>query len=461
MQADQVALGVEPGRQLGHRRGMVLAVRHVLFARPDELDRRAGHLLGREHRLAHIVRATAPAEAAAQHELVDLALGDRQAGRFRRRGQGRLAVLRAAPDLALLRREARCGVHRLHGDMVLVGEAVDGFDLLGRALDRLLRVARLVADEGFLGVEALLQGGVDRLGRDLAQVTDVPVRRDRVERCLGLPVGVGHHHHRVPVDGEDLLHARHLLGLAGVEVLELAADHRAGAHGRVEHPRHGVIHAVDLLARDLVDRVEPLQRLARDLPVLRVLEFHVLGRLEFGRRRGDRAVGQCLARPLVRDGAAGRAAFGGWHVPLLGCGRDQHLARDGAALADILLALADAAAAAGREILPDAVALQVLAGRRILPGDLVPVAVELLGHELAEAGERALAHFGAGDADHHLVVGMDDHPGVQFLDGLGMCHVLIEGQMEAEREATGNGGAADQEAATAERSLDRHDASSP
>ena len=33
-----------------------------------------------------------------------------------------------------------------------------------------------------------------------------------------------------------------------------------------------------------------------------------------------------------------------------------------------------------------------------------------------ETGERALAHFGAGDADHDLVVGMHHDPGVEFLD---------------------------------------------
>ena len=44
-----------------------------------------------------------------------------------------------------------------------------------------------------------------------------------------------------------------------------------------------------------------------------------------------------------------------------------------------------------------------------------PVALELLGDELGEAGQRALAHLGAGDADHHLVVGMDHHPGVELL----------------------------------------------
>ena len=53
--AGQVALRVEPGRQLALRDRVVAAVQHVLLARPDQLDRRAGHLLGDGHRLAHLV----------------------------------------------------------------------------------------------------------------------------------------------------------------------------------------------------------------------------------------------------------------------------------------------------------------------------------------------------------------------------------------------------------------------
>ena len=42
--------------------------------------------------------------------------------------------------------------------------------------------------------------------------------------------------------------------------------------------------------------------------------------------------------------------------------------------------------------------------------DLVPVALELFGDELGEAGERALPHLGARDADHAGVVGLDRRP---------------------------------------------------
>ncbi len=436
---------------------MILAVRHVLFARPDQLDRRARHLLGDQHGLADVIGAAAPAEAAAQQHLVDVALRDRQAGGFRRHGERRLAVLRAAPHHALVGGDAGRGVHRLHGDMVLVGEAVGRLHLPGRAVDRGPGVADRVADEGLAGVEAFLEHGLDRVGLNVSQLADIPFGRQGGERGPCVPVGVGHDHDGVAVDRQDLLHAGHLRDLGGVEALELAADHGAGPDGRDQHAREGEIDTVDLPAGDLVERVEPLQRLAGDRPVLGILELHRPGRLEPGRRRRDRAVGQRLAGG-VRDDAVGRAAFAGRHLPLGRRRRDQHLARHGAALADILMAFADAAAATGREVLPDPVATKVLSRSRIFPGDLVPVATQLLGDELGETGERALPHLGAGDADHHLVVGMDHHPGVDLLDFGGLRR--LEGNGKAERETAGHGRTADQEAAAAERGLDRHDASS-
>ena len=225
-----------------------------------------------------------------------------------------------------------------------------------------------------------------------------------------------------------------------------------------QHVRQAHVDAVDHLAGQLGQRVEALQRLAGDLPVLGVLELDLLGRLELGRRGGELAVGHRLARAVLDD-AVRRRAFRGRHFPFRRRRRDQHLARDGTAFADILLALADAAAAAGRKVPPDAVAADVLARRRIFRRHLRPVALELLGHELGEAGERALPHLGAGDADHHLVVGMDHYPGVQLLHLRGLRRGMGEG--EAKREAAGDGRAADQEAAASEGSLDRHDAFLP
>src|SRR5262249_16805224 len=73
----------------------------------------------------------------------------------------------------------------------------------------------------------------------------------------------------------------------------------------------------------------------------------------------------------------------------------QHFARRRPALADILVRLADAPAAAGRKIPPDALAREIFAGGREFSRDLGPVAFQLLGNELREAGQRPLTHLRA------------------------------------------------------------------
>ena len=148
MQRRQIVVLVEGAGQLALRDRMIGAVLHVVFARPQQLDRRARHLLGDRDRLPDIVGHAAPAEAAAEHQLVHLAFFGRQARGFQHRGERRFAVLRSGPDLAFVRRIKRRGVQRLHRGVVLVRIVVDRLDLLGGAGDRGLGVAVLVADEG-------------------------------------------------------------------------------------------------------------------------------------------------------------------------------------------------------------------------------------------------------------------------------------------------------------------------
>ena len=182
----------------------------------------------------------------------------------------------------------------------------------------------------------------------------------------------------------------------------------------VQHPRQLEIHAVDLLAVGLVGRVQPRQSLAGNGPVLRILQRDVLGGVKLGSCGGDFAVADGPAGGLVRDHAVLGAAFGCRHLPPIRRGLDQHHAGGSPALADIVVGFADAAAAAGRKIPPDAVAGDVLTRCRIFRGDLGPVAAKLLRDELRETGQRALPHLRAGDADHHLVVRVNDHPGVDL-----------------------------------------------
>src|SRR5207247_7786512 len=112
-----------------------------------------------------------------------------------------------------------------------------------------------------------------------------------------------------------------------------------------------------------------------------------------------------------------------------------------AAPAHIVLRAADAAAAAGRHITPDALAREILTGRDPLHGHFLPAALELLGDQLGEPGLRALPHLRTRDADHAGAVGLDDDPGIDFAAGcgrgLGRCD---ERKLESEREPAACGG---------------------
>src|SRR5262249_45345465 len=142
---------------------------------------------------------------------------------------------------------------------------------------------------------------------------------------------------RGPAARHDLLDAAHALHLGGIEALDLAAGNRAVADRRDQHARQFEVDAVDQLAVDLVGGVEPLYRFAGDLPVFRVLELDLAGRVELGGRLGHFAVGRGAPRANVGDDTVGGAACPGRDTPGRGSGADQHVARRRAALAYILV----------------------------------------------------------------------------------------------------------------------------
>ena len=215
----------------------------------------------------------------------------------------------------------------------------------------------------------------------------------------------------------------------------------------MKHARHLDIDAVDRLAGDLVDDVEPFLARADQRPVLGILEGHALGRLAARGRGGDLAERDLALARHVGDDPVLRGAFGGRHVPVRGRGGDQHRSRRGAGLAQIILRGADRAAAAGRHVAPYAVATEILLRRCVLGADLLPVALQLFGDQHRERRERALAHLGAGDADHDGVVGPDHDPGRDLGRTIGCAHHggAAEGDIEADCETGAKSGGADDE----------------
>src|SRR5262249_2648690 len=152
---------------------------------------------------------------------------------------------------------------------------------------------------------------------------------------------------------------------------------------------------------------------------------------------------------VVGIGAVLGAALGSLHGPRVCGGLNQHLTCGRAALAHVILRFPDAAAAGAAEIAPSPLAGDVFTRRRIFGRDLRPVAFELLGDELSEPGERALTHFGTGDADDHRVVRANHHPGVDLGRAVLGTNGLraAERNVEAQRQATAHRGGADDEVA--------------
>ena len=148
VQAGDVALRIKPGGHFALGNRVVFTVQHVFFTRPDQLDGCARHLLGDSHSLAHIVGHAAPAKAAAQMQLVDIALRRCQASGFCAGSQCRLAVLRGAPDLAAGRRPLGCGIHGFHGGVVLVRVGIHRFNFASACCNGCPGVAVFIACHG-------------------------------------------------------------------------------------------------------------------------------------------------------------------------------------------------------------------------------------------------------------------------------------------------------------------------
>src|SRR5262249_6420422 len=313
------------------------------------------------------------------------------------------------------------------------GIAVFGHHFLRSTRKSGLGVAVLVADEGLVGVEAFLEPLGNRFTRYLGVLATIPDDGQRIESGFGVPPRISDDGDGIVGNGYDLLDAFHRLDLGRVETLQFAAEHRTGLDRGVEHARQLDVHAVDHLADRLVGGVETFDALADELPVLRVLERHVFGRLDLRRRGCDLSVGRRTVRRLVRDHAVRRRTLGRRYLPLVGRCLNEHYACRRAAFAHVILRGTDAAAAAGAEITPGILARNTFARCWIFGRHFRPVAFEFLGDHLRKPRKRALAHLRACDADDDGVVWLDDNPGVDFRRAF-RAGRRYEWHVEAERQ---------------------------
>ncbi len=184
---------------------------------------------------------------------------------------------------------------------------------------------------------------------------------------------------------------------------------------RGQHP--GKLHVLreDRGAGGLRAAVRARHPLADIDEALRVLQLH-LGRHQLLRGvRGELPEARLAPGGLVQHRAAAHRDRAGLDPPALRGGGNQHRARGGARLAQLLPGIRDRGAAArALRRSPEQVVVAARVGRRRLDDDLAPVGIELLGDERGQPGVGALAHLQVLDHDGHPAVRSDADEGVWF-----------------------------------------------
>ena len=310
-------------------------------------------------------------------------------------------------------RVERGGVHRLHGGVVLVRIRVDGLDLLGRAGDGGFDVAVLVADERRARpVEAFLQQLGDRLRWRPSRCRRCPTRSAahrarswRARRCRPPPRPRCRRPGRPssrpassrPWRRRSSSPCRRTPGTALIEALSIP--------GSLTSMPYSIL---PMTLSAVSSRCSGLPAIFQSFGSL---SLTLLRHFQLGGGFGDLAVGESSCRTSVRDRAVRRRCIQtpapSTRSPPPGsasCGRQRRLRAHTSATRGCR------GCRRSRTRPRRACARDVLAGCRIFGRDLRPVALQFLGDKLGEAGQRALAHFGAGDADDHGVVGPDHDP---------------------------------------------------
>src|SRR5262249_31755908 len=251
---------VFPGDDLAVRQGggnrvaigrPVDVVPHILFTRPHDLDR-ARNFFGDAHGAFDHVGFEPAAEAAAEVMVIDRHLVDRDSRGLSRIFLASALYLRAGPDLTGARRQAHGTVHRLQHGMSEERQLVVGIEAFA------LRQAHGDVAFGF-GDDAVLlarraQVVPDVGGINLRVWSLVPGHFKRIEPLPGGPHVVADDSHEI-VENDDLAHTGHFLRGTVVDMLDLAAKHRALGKRRKFHVRHHRVDAVNSFAVGFVRRV--------------------------------------------------------------------------------------------------------------------------------------------------------------------------------------------------------------
>ena len=114
-----------------HMRRPIEVVLHILFARPDEIDRATGDRTGDVHGLTHAVELPPTTEPAATKDHIDTHALDRQFRQLRGEAASEVRLLQTAPDLARIRRDLGHAGLRLESHVCEVRNLVVDIDFFG------------------------------------------------------------------------------------------------------------------------------------------------------------------------------------------------------------------------------------------------------------------------------------------------------------------------------------------
>jgi hypothetical protein len=307
--------------------------------------------------------------------------------------------------------------------VVLIGSIVawlvGGVDTLRGASHGAVHIAFVPRLHGLLLAKGIPQRGNQRAARQRGIRAAIPFDAQRLQPLLRGPVMVANHGHGI-VDAKDVAHARHGARRGVIEAAQLAAQYRAGRDRRDLHAGQTDVDAEDRAAIDLARRVQPLHRLADDLPFGRRLQRHILRhRLPSG-ILDQRAVAEAAATRRMRHHAAPGGAFRGRYAPARRGGTDQHRPGRGTGLPQRRPGTADRGGASGGLRLQLRLPVEFLIGRCGFQLHLIKPDLQLLGQKGRLGGIDALPHLGIrhDQRDAPIRCDADETTGSEALKGI-------------------------------------------
>ncbi len=195
------------------------------------------------------------------------------------------------------------------------------------------------------------------------------------------------------LENDDLAHSGNLLRLAVVDVTYLAAKHGAdGYRGELQARRHGV-DAIDDLAVHLIGGVDPLERLADEGELARVLHCDISRRGQPARVVDQHGVSERATASLMGHRAVRGMARVGRHFPTPRRGFDQHGAGGCTCFAQRGPEGADGGRAAGGLNPENRIRVELVAWWSVFHLHLLPAGIELLRKDHRHGRIDSLAHL--------------------------------------------------------------------